>query len=87
MSTLVKMPHCWKSHVVAQLRISGSGGSMFDSARQRYYIAAMEKLYNYAGQIIEDRMEFRQYLCERKEEIMEQLYSLMEDIITQLLKV
>ena len=60
---------------------------MFDSARQRYYIAAMEKLYNYAGQIIEDRMEFRQYLCERKEEIMEQLYSLMEDIITQLLKV
>ena len=60
---------------------------MFDSARQRYYIAAMEKLYNYAGQIIEDRMEFRQYLCERKEEIMEQLYSLMEDIITKLLKV
>ena len=60
---------------------------MFDNARQRYYIAIMEKLYNYAGHIIEDRMEFRQYLCMRKEDIMEQLYSLMEDLITQLLKV
>ena len=34
-STLVKMPHCWKSHVVAQLSLNGSlydGRSMCNSA-------------------------------------------------------
>lgn len=60
---------------------------MFDSARQKYYMSTMEKLYNYAGIIIEDRMELRQYLCMRREDIMEQLYMLMEDLITQILKV
>ena len=60
---------------------------MFDNARQKYYTSSMEKLYNYAGHIIEDRMELRQYLCMRKDDVMEQLYSLMEDLITQILKV
>ena len=32
-------------------------------------------------------MELRQYLCMRREDIMEQLYILMEDLITQILKV
>ena len=32
-------------------------------------------------------MELRQYLAMRKDDVMEELYSLMEDLITQILKV
>ena len=32
-STLVKMPHCWKSHVMAQITIKVKQPTLFSSAR------------------------------------------------------
>ena len=47
--TIVKMPHCWKSHVMAQLCFPFTDGALLTSIRPISFLPESADAYTYSG--------------------------------------